>query len=247
MTKTYPTVLITGANGGIGNSISKKLLENDFDLILFYNNNKNRIDDLVSDNPNSNISIFNVNLLDEKNIENTMSSITEKFAVDSFIHTASLPPNHKQFFNFDWSEYEKYITIEAKSFFQISQKLIPSMKNQKSGKLISILSSYVVGSPPTQVSPYVVGKYALLGLMKTMSKELASFGIQVNSISPSMTDTTFLDSLPSKMKEIVSNQSPLKRLATVDDISSILLFLCKNDSDYFTGENLVLSGSSVMH
>ena len=101
------------------------------------------------------------------------------------------------------------------------------MKSKNHGKIISILTSYVVGKPPNLLADYVVAKHALLGMMKCMANELGPSGICVNSISPSMVDTPLTESLPKKLKEIYQSQVPLeKRLAKPIDVANIVQFLC---------------------
>ena len=121
------------------------------------------------------------------------------------------------------------------------------MKEQKRGKIVSILTSYTVGSPPNRLSHYVTAKHSLLGLSKALAVELGPFGITFNSISPSMTNTPLIEHLPSKLKEITANQIPLKRLAEPHDIASVAVFLCSKNSDFINGENILVSGGHTMH
>ncbi len=240
-------VLITGANGGIGSSIAKMLLENHAKLILFYNNNRTQIDKLLEDNPNqkNNIEIHNVDLLKTEEINETFSKISKK--IDVFIHAATLPISHKKIQNMDWSEYQKNIDLQTRAFFEITKGIIPTMKENKGSRIICILSSYTVGSPPKSISPYVVGKYSLLGLTKCMATELASTGITVNCISPSMTNTPLINKFPKKLIEINAAQNPLGRILEPSDIFSTILFLCAKNSDFITGQNIIISGGEVMY
>ena len=122
------------------------------------------------------------------------------------------------------------------------------MKSQKFGKIISILTSYVVGKPPNGIADYVVGKYSLLGLTKCMAGELGSSGIRVNSVSPSMVNTPLTDPLPSKLKEMTKSQIPLEgRLAEPIEVAGTILFLCTDNSNYITGENILVTGGHTMH
>jgi 3-oxoacyl-[acyl-carrier protein] reductase len=122
------------------------------------------------------------------------------------------------------------------------------MKSQKFGKIISILTSYVVGKPPNGITDYVVGKYSLLGLTKCMAAELGSFGIRANSVSPSIVNTPLTDPLPNKLKEITKSQIPLEnRLAEPSEVAEVVLFLCGDGSNYITGENILVTGGYTMH
>ncbi len=150
--------------------------------------------------------------------------------------------------NMAWNDFQKQFDLQTKSFLQISKLIIPHMKSQKFGKIISILTSYVVGKPPNGITDYVVGKYSLFGLTKCMAGELGSFGIRANSVSPSMVDTPLTDPLPNKLKEITKSQIPLEnRLAEPTEVAGVILFLCRNDANYITGENILVTGGHTMH
>ena len=122
------------------------------------------------------------------------------------------------------------------------------MKLKKFGRIVSVLTSYVIGKPPNLLSDYIVAKYSLLGMMKCMAVELGSFGININSVSPSMVNTPLTESLPNKLKEITKSQVPLeKRLAEPIDVAKVIEFLCSENANYITGENVLVSGGSTIH
>ena len=146
----------------------------------------------------------------------------------------------------NWAEYQKHIELQTKSFFQIIKLLVPIMKTKKHGKIVNILTAYTNGKPPTGISDYIVGKYSLLGLAKSLAVEVGKDGITVNCISPSMTETPLISHLPEKLKEFSANQVPIGRLAKPSDIASLALFLCSKQSDYISGENIMVSGGSIM-
>jgi len=241
-------ILITGANGGIGYSIAETLLKNNANLVLCYSSNRQNIDKLIQTYPKykSNIEIFKINLADFTLTTDIIDKILQKGHIDAFIHSVTNSIKHSSVLNFSWDEYQSNIDIQTRSFFEIIQKIVPLMKIKKKGRIINILTSYVVGTPPKQISPYLVGKYSLLGLSKSLAIELAEFGITVNCISPSMTQTQLIDDLPSKLKEISKIQNPSKRLANPSDIASAVLFYCSDTSDFVTGSNLLVTGGENM-
>ena len=242
-------IIITGANGGIGNSICELMLKNNANLIMFYHINRDNIDRLLEKykNKKSNCEIFKVNLLDENEIRKTMELILVKGVVDSMVHCVTIPIKNQGILKNTWQDYQMHIELQTKSFLLIMNSLIPHMKNRKYGKIVNILTSYVVGRPPSGISHYIVGKYSLLGLSKSLAVELGKFNITVNSISPSMTDTPLIANLPSKAKEINISQTPLKRLGEPKDVASMAMFLCSDYSNYVSGENFLISGAGTMH
>jgi len=244
---TGQRILITGANGGIGKAICEILLQNNAKLVLFYNKNKTQVDKLLEKYGNDSIEIHEVDLLNIKKIENVMNLISSSDKIDCFIHSVTIPIENKEITKLQWEDYQSHIDIQTRSFLQIVQSLMPNMKEKKQGRIISILTSYTIGRPPNNMSPYIVGKYSLLGLSKSLAVELGPYGITVNCISPSMTNTALIEKLPSKLKEITASQVPLGRLAEPKDVASMVLFVCSRSSDYISGENFLVTGGQTMH
>ncbi|KFM20488.1 3-oxoacyl-acyl-carrier-protein reductase FabG [Marine Group I thaumarchaeote SCGC AAA799-D07] len=239
-------ILITGANGGIGFEVARLLAEQKANLTLLYHENQQQLENFST--PGQQLEIKKVDLANEKELNNTITSILQNHPIDIFIHSPAYPIQHRDIMNTTWNDFQKQIDLQTKSFLQISKLIIPQMKSQKFGKIISILTSYVVGKPPNGIPDYVVGKYSLLGLTKCMAGELGPFGIRANSVSPSMVNTPLTDPLPEKLKEITKSQIPLEgRLAEPVEVAGTVLFLCTDNSNYITGENILVTGGHTMH
>ena len=239
-------ILITGANGGIGFEVARLLAEQKAKLTLLYHENQQQLENFSTSGQQ--LEIKKVDLANEKELNNTITSILQNHPIDIFIHSPAYPIQHRDIMNTTWNDFQKQIDLQTKSFLQISKLIIPQMKSQKFGKIISILTSYVVGKPPNGIADYVVGKHSLLGLTKCMAGELGPFGIRANSVSPSMVNTPLTDPLPEKLKEITKLQIPLEgRLAEPVEVAGTVLFLCTDNSNYITGENILVTGGHTMH
>jgi 3-oxoacyl-[acyl-carrier protein] reductase len=108
-----------------------------------------------------------------------------------------------------------------------------------------MLSSVVMNIPPKALTQYTTVKYALLGLVKSLASEYADKNIQINSISPSMVETKFLDNINEKLVELGAYNHPLKRNAIVRDITPIIKLLISKESDYMNGINIPITGGSI--
>jgi len=124
-------------------------------------------------------------------------------------------------------------------------RFLPKLSKEKRGKVVLMLSSYVLGVPPKALSHYTTIKYAMLGLVKSLASEYSEKNIQINAISPSMVETKFLDNINEKLVELSSYNHPLKRNAIVEDITPIIKMLISNESDYINGVNIPITGGSV--
>ena len=239
-------ILITGSNGGIGFAISELFAKQNTKLTLLYHENNQKIERLKKEF--TSIEIMKTDLSNSAKLDETINSILKDHSIDIFIHSPAYPIEHNNIMKLTWDDFQRQFDLNVKSFFQISRSIIPQMKSNRFGRIISILTSYVIGKPPNLLSDYIVAKYSLLGMMKCMAVELGAFGINVNSVSPSMVNTPLTESLPNKLKEIIKSQIPLeKRLAEPTDISKVIAFLSSENANYITGENISVSGGSSMH
>ena len=237
-------ILITGANGTIGNSICRTFLKNNANLVLFYHKNSTNIEELKRENSKSKqeIESFQVDLSDINQIKKNMNEVLKTKSIDIFVHSVSLPLKIKKTIDCNWKEFEEHINLQTRSLFEISKAIIPGMKIKKNGKIVNILTSSIIGSPPNMLSSYVTAKHSSLGLSKSLAVELGPFGINVNCVSPSLIDDSLTSFMPSKLKEIIVSQTPMKRLAEPIDVANAVLFLCSNLSDFITGENIIVTG-----
>ena len=120
------------------------------------------------------------------------------------------------------------------------------MLEQKQGVIINVLTSYVINAPPTKLAPYITAKHALEGFSKSLAAEFGPSNIRVNMVSPGVTKTKFTEHLPERMFELISVQTPLRKIADPEDVAKVLLFLSSEDSCHLTGVNIPVCGGIVM-
>jgi 3-oxoacyl-[acyl-carrier protein] reductase len=142
----------------------------------------------------------------------------------------------------DWDDV---LNTNLKSAFNFSKAVCRQMMGQREGKIINISSISGVMGNAGQVN-YSAAKAGMLGLTKTLAKELASRNIQVNAIAPGFVDTDMTEKLNPQQKEALINFIPLKRTAKPEEIASVVVFFASSAASYITGQVLCVDGGMVM-
>lgn len=161
---------------------------------------------------------------------------------DCILHLPASKLSYNRIRQLDWQNVLRDMEIQVHSLWEIGKYFLPKMGKRGSGKVAVMLTACTVGMPPKFMSQYVVVKYALLGLMKSMAVEFAEKGVNVNGISPNMMETKFLDNIDSKMIEINRTVSTMKRNVRVEEVLPAIHLLLSEGSDYMNGVNLNLTG-----
>jgi len=237
-------VLIIGASSDIGVGLIKEIGQNS--LILAHCN-KSKADLLnLSREIDSEMEIFKADLSVEKEVISMMDDIENRYGVpNAIVHLAAPKVENIRFNDICWDDFERNIEIGLKSAVLIFNRFLPAMSKRKHGKIVLMLSSYTLCVPPKALSHYIVSKYALLGLMKSLASEYSDKNIQINSVSPSMVNTKFLSNINEKLVELNAYNHPLKRNASVRDVVQIIQVLISSQSDYLNGVNIPITGGNV--
>tara|TARA_B100001989_G_scaffold247563_1_gene219936 strand:+ start:719 stop:1441 length:723 start_codon:yes stop_codon:yes gene_type:complete len=235
------TLLITGASSSIGCKIIESL-NSDQNVIALYNKNKNKFDNIR----NKRIISYKIDLSKQDQIEKLITNLeNDKLIPNKVLHIASKKLSMNAFQNTVWNEYLENFNVQVGSIFMILKWLMPYMKKNKHGKIVAILSSAVSGTTPGSMSSYVTSKYALHGLIKSLSVEMSKFNVNLNTISPGMMDTEFLSNIPKKILEINNQKVPFGRSVSVDDIVPLINFLLSSDSDFISGVDIPVTGGLI--
>jgi 3-oxoacyl-[acyl-carrier protein] reductase len=192
------------------------------------------------------VEILKANLGAKEEVESFCEILSEKKCIpDDILHFAAPPMKISPFKKESIEDFYLHFEVQFFSSVRILQNLLPLMAKRKSGRVIFVLSSVVLGEPPKGLCSYTSAKYALNGMMKCLASEYGGKGIRINAISPSMTETRYLDSLPESVLEGEIKDHPLGRLAQVEDIVPVLNLLLEGFGDYFNGVNIPITGRVV--
>ena len=236
-------IIVTGASGGIGNSIIKKL--NEFDANILASGTKiQKLEELKSKYKNLKILKFDISQSDkiEEFIENATNELGG--SIDCLVNNAGVTQDNLAI-RMNLEEWRKVIEINLTSTFLLSKFAIKKMLKNKSGKIINITS--VVGHTGNLgQANYTASKAGVVAMSKSLSIEYAKKNINVNCISPGFIKTAMTDKIDEKFKEIIVSKIPSARLGEPEDIANAVLFLASNQSNYINGETLHVNGGMYM-
>lgn len=237
-------ILITGASSDIGMSFIKENSESYDKIIAHYNHKSEYFENLLNTYSNKILGI-KADFSKESEVNSFVQKLKEMQTIPTHIlHLTSLPAHRERFHKISVDEYQTMMQVSLYSIIEILKFCVPLMQKQKYGKILFLLSAYTLIPDPKFVASYVVTKYALLGLMKSIAAEYASKGIIANGISPQMMETKFIENIPELLIEQHRAMSPLGRLVQKEDVLPLMKLLLSDEATSITGENISVSGGN---
>lgn len=241
--------LIIGASSEVGiaflKSLNRKLEEKEEKAVILahYALHAEQLLELKENASALDLTLLQADLSQPQEIDNLTIQIAECCdCPDYIIHLPASKLIYNRIKQYNWQSILEDMEIQVHSLWEIGKKFLPKMGKIGAGKVVVMLTSCTIGMPPKFMSQYVVAKYALLGLMKSMAIDFADKGINVNGISPNMMETKFLEKIDNKIIEMNRDSSILKRNVKVEEVVSAIHFLLSEGSDYMNGVNLNLTG-----
>ena len=236
-------IIVTGASGGIGNSIIQRL--NDCEAnILASGTRIEKLEELKSKFNNIKILKFDISQSDK--IEEFIDNASKELGgnLDGIINNAGITQDNLAI-RMSLEEWQKVIDINLTSTFLLSKFSIKKMLKNKSGKIINITS--VVGHTGNLgQANYTASKAGIVAMSKSLAIEYAKKNININCISPGFIKTAMTEKIDEKFKEIIISKIPSARLGEPKDIANAVIFLISNQSDYINGETLHVNGGMYM-
>ena len=236
-------IIVTGASGGIGNSIIKKFSEAGANILA----SGTRIEKLEELKKNfEKIKILKFDISQSDKIEEFIENATKELggSLDCIVNNAGITQDNLAI-RMSLENWQKVIDINLTSAFLMSKFAIKKMLKNKSGKIINITS--VVGHTGNLgQANYAASKAGIIAMSKSLAIEYAKKNINVNCISPGFIKTAMTDKIDDKFKEVILSKIPSERLGEPNDIANAVLFLSSNQSNYINGETLHVNGGMYM-
>lgn len=169
--------------------------------------------------------------------------------IDVLVNNAALLISKRRpFFEVEVEEWDRYMSVNVRGTWLCTKAVFPYMKEQHSGKIVNIASSTFFSGTPAQ-SQYVTSKGAVIGFTRAICRELGQFNITVNALAPGFTLTEAARSSTEgeKYEALIAQSRALKRNELPEDLAGAMIFLCSSDSDFMTGQTVLVEGGRVLH
>lgn len=239
-------LLILGASSDLATSLIPKIAGDFQTIFAHYHQSSDKLQGIKQTIP-CHMELLQADFTSEAETMRLVEKVTESgVPITHILHCPSARVVNKRFRKIEWTDYTVMLNTQLRSLYYAANSFVPEMAKRQYGKLVSVLSSFTVGTPPAYTSAYITAKYAQLGFIKSLAAEYAGKSVQINAVSPSMIKTKFLRDMPHLVAEQNAINHPLKRNAIVEDVIPAIEFLLSDQSGFITGQNLLISGGSVI-
>lgn len=239
--------IVTGAAKGIGKAIALKLASLGANIVLNYRSSEKEAAEVANEIKELGVEVLTVKAdiskLDE--VEELIKAAKEKFwSVDIMVNNAGITKD-TLILRMKEEDFDSVIDVNLKGVFNCMKAITPVMVRQKQGKIISISSVVGIAGNAGQVN-YSASKAGIIGMTKSLAKELGSRGVNVNAVAPGFIETDMTNTLGDKVKEEAEKNIPLKRFGKAEDVAECVAFLASGASDYITGQVIQVDGGMLM-
>lgn len=239
--------IVTGGTRGIGRAIALKLADHGANIVINYRNSDKEAEELKAILEEKGVKVLTVkcdisNFEDSKNLMDKCKEVFGK--IDILVNNAGITKD-TLIMRMKEEDFDNVIDVNLKGTFNCAKHASAIMLKQRFGKIINMTSVVGIAGNAGQVN-YAASKAGVIGLTKSLAKELGSRGITVNAVAPGFINTDMTASLSEKVKEEASKNIPLKRLGDPEDIANLVGFLASDAANYITGQVINVDGGMVM-
>lgn len=239
--------LVTGAGGGIGRAIAMQLVKSDMDIAIHYNSNRTKAEETqkLCEEFGAKVHLIQGDISTEETCKEVVEEVIKEFGtIDVLINNAGITKDGL-FIRMKEEDFNQVIDTNLKGAFFMSKYAAQVMLKKRYGRIVNITSVVGIAGNAGQAN-YSASKAGMIGLTKSLAKELGKKGILVNAVAPGFVDTEMTDKLSDKVKESILNQIVVGCMATPEDIARTVEFLSVEENRYITGQVISVDGGMSM-
>ena len=237
--------IVTGAGKGIGKAIAKRFLEEEAAgvAILEYDFSLAEATAKELDPTGKKVIAIRCNVADSDMVKDAVEQVVATFGrIDVLINNAGITRD-KIFHKMTDDDWHAVINVNLNSVYNLCKYVVPMMREQESGAIVNLSSTSLMGNPGQ--ANYAATKAALQGFTRTMAKELGRKNVRMNCIAPGYINTDMMSAVGEDILNRMIKGIPAQRLADPDEIASIAVFLCTDDSSWVSGQTIFASGGAI--
>ena len=239
--------VVTGAAKGIGKAIALKLASSGVNIVLNYRSSEDKAIETEKEILSLGVEVLRIkgDISKPNDVENLIDCAKNKFGkIDIMVNNAGITKD-TLLLRMKEEEFDSVINVNLKGVFNCLKAITPVMVKQKEGKIINLSSVVGLVGNAGQVN-YAASKAGVIGMTKSLAKEIGSRGITVNAVAPGFIETDMTDVLGDRFKEEAKKSIPLKRLGKAEDVAEVVAFLASDSANYITGQVIHVDGGMVM-
>ena len=237
--------IVTGGAQGFGFAITKRFIESGAEVIIWDIDQK-AIDKTLKEISSEKCSHQIVDVTNFENISKNIEKITKEKNVDIFINNAGMAGKNTQVWNYPNDEWLKVMNLDLNSVFYCCKAIVPHMIKNNYGRIVNIASiAGKEGNP--NASAYSTAKAGVIGLTKSLGKELAEKNISVNAVTPAAAKTRIFDQMTDEHINYMLSKIPRKRFAKVEELAALVTWLSTEENSFSTAAVFDLSGGRATY
>lgn len=239
--------LVTGASRGIGRATARLLAAQGAHVCINYRHSMAAAaslhDEIVADG--GQCMMVKADVTSATNASDLVEAAAGAAGLDILVNNAGPRIVSAPFARVSWVQMAEAYEAIAGSAFHVTQAALPHLR-KSCGRIINVVSSAALGRTAFHWMPYAAAKAALHAMSKNLALELGPSGITVNTVSPSLVATDLVSDMPERVQQDFVGRTPLRRLATADDVAGAILLLSSPYASFITGDNLLVAGGEIM-
>ncbi|MDR3573884.1 MAG: 3-oxoacyl-ACP reductase FabG [Anaerolineaceae bacterium] len=237
--------VITGAGRGIGAAIARKLFSEGCRIVVLDINEATALDCVKSIDPSGSKSLaLACDVSSKASVDQAIAKVLEKYGtVDILVNNAGITMDgmiHKM----SLEQWQKVVDVNLTGTFLMASAVVPTMREKKHGRIVNISSTSAYGN--IGQTNYAATKAGVIGLTKSLAKELGRFSITVNTIEPGVIETDMLKGVPQEIKDGWLKMMPLARMGYPEDVANAVCFFASEEASFITGTELPVCGGFLI-